>query len=311
MKKSLTTTVLLFLLQSIPLPVRKFLFSALALGVYHLVPGRRLVAVYNLHLAFPEKSMDEIIGIAKGVYRNFAILAAEFVEIPRLNERRIDSFLEIRGMENYHQAKAKNKGVIMLTGHFGNWELMAAVFPLVEDPMTVLYRPFDHPAIENLVTWVRTSTGNRFIPADRALREMLRCLGRKKTLGLLIDQNWDRKESCFVEFFNRPACTSTGLAYLVHRTGAPVLPCFLTRRENGKYLLSIGAELEIIDTGDLERDVVANTQHYTRVIEDIVRRHPEQWFWVHQRWKTKPFQVRPEVRRTAPGEGNAAKERPE
>jgi len=311
MEKSLTTAVLLCLLQSIPLPVRKLLFSALALGIYHLVPGRRLVALSNLHLAFPEKSMDEIVRIAKGVYRNFGILAAEFVEIPRLNERRIASFMEIRGMENYFQAKAKNKGVIMLAGHFGNWELMATVFPLVEDPMTVLYRPFDNPVIENLVTWVRTSTGNRLIPADRALREMLRCLGKKETLGLLIDQNWDRKESCFVEFFNRPACTSTGLAYLVLRTGVPVLPCFLTRKENGKYLLSIGTELEIIDTGDLERDVVANTQHYTRVIEEIVRQYPEQWFWVHQRWKTKPFQVRPEERRAAPGEGNATEEKPE
>jgi Kdo2-lipid IVA lauroyltransferase/acyltransferase len=288
MKKSLTTTVVLFLLQSIPLSIRKILFSKLAVLVYHLIPGRRLIALYNLHLAFPEKTVDEIIAIAKGVYRNFGILLAEFWEIPRLNMERLDHLMEIRGLEHYVKARGKNKGVIMLTGHFGNWELMAAVFPLIYDSLAVLYRPFDNSALESIVSWVRSSTGNRLIPAERALREMLRCLGRKGTLGLLIDENWDRKESCFVEFFNRPACTSSGLAYLVLRTGAPVLPSFLIRQEDGKYLLQVGAELEVIDTGDMDADIVANTQRYTSVIEEVVRRHPEQWFWVHQRWKTKP-----------------------
>ena len=288
MKRSLTTTVVLSLLQIIPLAVRRFFFAHLALLFYYLIPGRRIIALDNLHHAFPEKSEDEIVAIAKGVYRNFGILMAEFVEIPRLNAERVSRIMNIQGMENYVKAKAKNKGVIMLTGHFGNWELMAAVFPLVGDSMTVLYRPFDNPVIEDLVFRVRSSTGNRFIAAERALREMLKCLGSRKTLGLLIDQNWDRKESCFVEFFNRPACTSAGLAYLVLRTGAPVLPCFLSRQRDGTYLLQIGAELETIDTGDMEADIVANTQRYTDVIEEVVRRHPEQWFWVHQRWKTKP-----------------------
>ncbi|SEL94942.1 KDO2-lipid IV(A) lauroyltransferase [Syntrophus gentianae] len=292
MKKSLVTTVVLFLLQSIPLPVRRFVFSQLALFVYYLIPDRRLVALDNLHHAFPEKSMDELIKIAKGVYRNFGILLAEFAEIPRLNEKRVNRLMEIQGMENYYKARAKNKGVIMLTGHYGNWELMAAVFPVLLDSMTVLYRPFDNAMVENLVSWVRSSKGNRFISAKRALFAMMRCLGGKGTLGLLIDQNWARKESCFVQFFNRPACTSSGLAYLVLRTGAPVLPTFMTRQEDGRYLLQIGAELEIIDTGDMDSDIVANTQCYTSVIEGIIRQHPEQWFWIHQRWKTKPHQLR-------------------
>ncbi|OPY90345.1 MAG: Lipid A biosynthesis lauroyl acyltransferase [Syntrophus sp. PtaU1.Bin208] len=292
MKKSLVTTVVLFLLQSIPLPVRRFLFSGLALSVYYLIPDRRLIALDNLHHAFPEKSVDELIKIAKGVYRNFGILLAEFVEIPRLNEKRIDRLLEIQGMENYCQAKAKNRGVIMLTGHYGNWELMAAAFAVYADPLTILYRPFDNALIENLVSWVRSSTGNRFISAKRALFAMTRCLREKRTLGLLIDQNWSRKESCFVQFFNRPACTSSGLAYLVLQTGAPVLPTFMTRQEDGRYVLQVGTELEIIDTGDMDSDIVANTQRYTSVIEEIIRKHPEQWFWIHQRWKTKPHQLR-------------------
>ncbi len=291
MKKSLVTTMVLFLLQSIPLSVRRFVFAQLALFVYYLIQDRRLVALDNLHHAFPEKSMDELIKIAKGVYRNFGILLAEFTEIPRLNEKRVNRLMEIQGIENYYKAKAKNKGVIMLTGHYGNWELMAAVFSTLADSMTVLYRPFDNAMVENLVSWVRSSTGNRFISAKRALFAMMRCLDGKGTLGLLIDQNWARKESCFVQFFNRPACTSSGLAYLVLRTGAPVLPAFMTRQKDGRYLLQIGAELEIIDTGDMDRDIVANTQRYTSVIEEVIRRHPEQWFWIHQRWKTKPHQL--------------------
>jgi len=288
MKKSLTTTVVLFLLQIIPLSVRKLLFANLAVSVYYLITGRRLIALDNLHHAFPEKSIDEIIDIAKGVYRNFGILLAEFVDIPRLNVRKVNNFMEVQGMEHYVSARAKNKGVIILTAHFGNWELVGAAFALIAEPVTVLHRPLDSAALENIVSWVRASTGNRFIPAKRALSGMFRCLGKKGTLGLLIDQNWARKESCFVEFFNRPACTSSGLAYLVLRTGAPVLPTFSIRQEDGSYVLQIGPELEIIDTGDVDSDIVANTQRYTSVIEEIVREHPEQWFWVHQRWKTKP-----------------------
>jgi len=292
MKRSLTTKIALFLLQNIPLSVRKFLFVNLAVLVYYLVPGRRLIALYNLTRAFPEKSENELTRIAKGVYRNFGILLAEFVDIPHLNAEKINDLMEIKGMENYVKARAKNKGVIILTAHFGNWELLAAAFAVIAKPVTVLHRPLDNSALENIVSWVRSSTGNRFIPAKRAMRGMLRCLGEKGNLGLLIDQNWSRKESCFVEFFKRPACTSSGLAHLVLITGAPVLPAFLIRNEEGKYVMQIGAELEIIETGNMDSDVVANTQRFASVIEEVIRQHPEQWFWVHQRWKTKPFQLR-------------------
>jgi len=112
---------------------------------------------------------------------------------------------------------------------------------------------------------------------------------------MLIDQNWSRQEGCFVEFFSRPACTSSGVAFLALHEEVPVLPVYLIRKDDGKYILQMGAEIETIRTGDEERDIVTNTQRYTRVTEEIVRQYPEQWFWVHKRWKTKPLPPRPET----------------
>ncbi|OPY17072.1 MAG: Lipid A biosynthesis lauroyl acyltransferase [Syntrophus sp. PtaB.Bin075] len=289
MKKLQSHTVVLLILKSIPLSVRRFLFTGIALLVYCLVPKRRLIALYNLHRAFPEKSMDEVVRIAKGVYRNVGILAAEFVDIPSLNASRINEFMEVRGLENYWKAKAKNKGVVLVTAHFGNWELMAAAFAVIGEPIMILYRPFDNPLLENIVSTVRTSTGNTVTPANRAMRGILRCLRDKKTVGLLIDQNVSPPEGRFVQFFNRPACTSPGLAHIALLTEAPVLPAFLIRKEDGKYILQVGAEIEWIKSGDDDRDIILNTQRYTRAIEDVVRQHPEQWFWVHHRWKAQPL----------------------
>jgi len=296
MKKYPTTTVALFILQIIPLSVRKFLFTNLALLVYYLLPRRRRVAVDNLRRAFPEKSVAEIFRIVKGVYRNFGILAAEFVDIPRLNVNRVNSLMEIKGMENYEKARAKNRGVILMTAHFGNWELLATAFAIISEPITVLYRTLDNPLLDNLVYWVRASTGNTLMHANHAMRSILRSLRDKRNVGLLIDQNWSRQEGCFVEFFNRPACTSSGLAFLALHKDVPILPAYLIRKDDGKYIMQIGAEFETVKSGDDEHDIVTNTQRYTKDTEEIVRRYPEQWFWVHKRWKTQPLPLRNENR---------------
>ncbi len=117
---------------------------------------------------------------------------------------------------------------------------------------------------------------------------MLRTLKANGIVGLLIDQNWSRQEGVFVDFFGRPACTSDGLARLALHTEAPVIPAFMVRQENGKYRLVIGEAVELINTGQRIKDVLINTQNFTRIIEDMIRKYPDQWFWVHQRWKTQP-----------------------
>jgi Kdo2-lipid IVA lauroyltransferase/acyltransferase len=152
--------------------------------------------------------------------------------------------------------------------------------------MMVIYRVLDNTLLEALVKQVRTSAGNIFQPKEWALRPMLRLLKDNGIIGILIDQNVDWDEGDFVEFFGRPACTTNGLALMALRTGAPVMPVFLIRTEDRRYRMVIGDEVKIVDTHDRQADMQDNTQRFTRIIEDMVRRYPDHWLWLHQRWKT-------------------------
>jgi KDO2-lipid IV(A) lauroyltransferase len=275
----------------VPLSWRIRVFCFLSLAYYHLSSRRRLTALLNLKNAFPEKKMEEIIPIAKGVYRNMAIVAAEFFDIPWLTKERIPEKIAVEGFENCVEALAKQRGLLMITAHFGNWELMASAFAVLFKPLVVLYRPMDNRLLDRIVLAVRSSTGNRPLRKKKAMRPMLRTLKSNGMVGLLIDQNWAWQEGVFVDFFGRPACTSDGVARLAMHMQTPVLPTFMIRQPGGKYRLVIGKSLELVDTGDEERDIFLNTQNYTRIIEDMIRKYPDHWFWVHQRWKIQPYLV--------------------
>ena len=283
--------IILVCFRVIPIPVRRTLFIGAFRIFYHLVPRQRLIAAHNLRRAFPEKSDGEIIRIVKGVYRNIGISAAEFFDIPRLTKENIAALVEAEGVENCEKALAKGRGLLMFSAHFGNWELEAAAAALLIKPAVVIYRTLDSPLLENLVLTVRSATGNTLLDKKRAMRAMLRTLNQNGIVGILIDQNMAWYEGVFVDFFGRPACTTDGLALLALHTEAPVLPAYLVRLPDGRYRLVIGPEVEVIRTGDRDADVLANTQRFTKVIEQIVRRYPDQWFWVHQRWKTQMCQV--------------------
>lgn len=279
----------------VPVRLRTDVFVSLFLAFYHLSPRRRLIAIHNLKRAFPEKPMTEITRIAKGVYRNMAVVAAEFFDIPRMTSDRIREAVEVEGLQHGEEALKKNRGLLVFGAHFGNWELEAIALSLLLHPAVVIYRTLDSPLLDQLVISVRSSTGNKLLPKQQAMRPMLRALKANGIVGLLIDQNWSWQEGVFVDFFGRPACTSDGLALLALHTGAPVLPAFMVRLENGRYKLVIGEEVEIIDTGQRGKDVLINTQNFTRIIEDMIRRYPDQWLWVHQRWKTQPPHLRGEA----------------
>ena len=167
----------------------------------------------------------------------------------------------------------------------------AAAAALLVKPAVVIYRPLDSPLLDHLVLRVRSATGNIPLPKDHAMRPMLRTLKQNGILGILIDQNMAWYEGVFVDYFGRPACTTDGLALLALHTEAPVLPAYIVRLPDGRYRLVFGPEVEVIRTGDRDADVLANTQRFTKVIEQIVHRYPDQWLWVHQRWKTQPCQV--------------------
>jgi len=267
------------------------LFVGLSLAFYHLSPRRRLIALHNLKSAFPEKSLGEIVPIAKGVYRNMAIVAAEFFDLPWLTEDRIREIVEVEGLEYCAEALKKKRGLLMVSAHFGNWELQAVAFSLLFQPLLFLYRPLDNPFLEHLVTSVRSSTGNIPLAKKKAMRQMLRTLNDNGIVGLMIDQNWSWQEGVFVDFFGRPACTSGGFARLALHTEAPVIPGFMVRLESGKYRMVIGKPVELVNTGERAKDVLTNTQNFTRIVEEMIRKYPDQWFWVHQRWKTQPYEV--------------------
>jgi KDO2-lipid IV(A) lauroyltransferase len=298
MKKTLTTDIILKCFGAIPRKMRIGFFTGLFRLYYHLSSKHRLIAIHNLKCAFPEKKMEEIIAITKGVYRTMGIVAADFFGLPSLTKDNINDLVEVEGLEHCQKAFEQNRGILMVTAHFGNWELAAIAFSLVLKPAVVIYRPLDSAILDNLVYTVRSSTGNTPLPKNRAMRQMIRSLKRNEVLGILIDQNVFQREGVFVDFFGRPACTNNGLALIAMHTEAPVIPAYLVRLENGKYRLVIKEEIKLIRTGDNDEDIRINTQNFTRFVEDVVRKYPDQWLWVHQRWKTKPLADTKTVRET-------------
>jgi KDO2-lipid IV(A) lauroyltransferase len=253
---------------------------------YYLLSRRRSTALRNLERAFPEKTDAERAAIARGVFQNIGIVASEFFDLPRLTRKNIGDLVQAEGLEHCRNALAKGRGVLMFGAHFGNWELEAVAVSLLVKPVIVIYRPLDNNIFDALAMNVRTATGNRPVDKTKSMRAMLRSLQQNEILGILIDQNVDWYEGPFVDFFGEPACTSEGLALLALHTGAPVLPAHMTRLPNNRYRLVIGPEVELIRTGDRKADIAANTQRFTKIIEESIRRHPDQWLWVHKRWKT-------------------------
>jgi Kdo2-lipid IVA lauroyltransferase/acyltransferase len=284
--------ILLFCFRAIPTPLRRALFIGAFRLFYHLVPRQRLIAHHNLRRAFPEKTAEEIRKIAQGVYRNMGIVAAEFFDIPRLTKENIGELVDVEGLENCRKALEKGRGVLMFGAHFGNWEIEAVAASLLIKPLAAIYRPLDSALLDRLVLRVRTATGNTLLAKNRAMRTMLKTLRHNDMVGILIDQNVDVYEGVFVDYFGQPACTTDGLAILALHTGAPVLPGYMARLPDGRYRFVIGPEIEVVDTGDRNADIVANTQRFMKVIEETVRQYPDQWLWVHHRWKTQLCQLR-------------------
>lgn len=242
--------------------------------------------------SFPEKPIREIKKIAKASYASFATVIAEFADIPYLNKNNLREWITIEGLENYQEACSEGKGVLLFGAHFGNWEIGNAALALTTKPFAFLYRILDSPFLERNITLVRASYGNISLSKENAMRPVIRLLKKGTTINLLIDQNVAWYDGAFVNFFGRKACTTSGLALLALHTAAPVLPSFTRRLPDGKYILEIGKKVEIIRSGNRNNDVLINTQNFTKIIEEKIRKSPEQWFWVHQRWKTKLCQAK-------------------
>jgi KDO2-lipid IV(A) lauroyltransferase len=274
---------------ALPRPVARAVGIGLGQLVYLLHGKLRRVGQRNLAMVFPEKSERERTKILRGVFTSLGRQLAEICRFPRYNPENISQVVIYDGFENYDRASARGKGVLFLTAHLGGWELSAFAHSVYGHPLSFLMRPLDNPYLDRMMRRYRTLFGNHPIDKDDPTRGLLRAMKEGKTVGFLMDTNMTPPQGIFVDFFGIPACTASGLARIALRTDAAVVPGFtLWDPVLRKYRLRFDPALTLVRTGDAEADIAANTQLFTKVIEDFVRRYPDQWLWVHRRWKTRP-----------------------
>lgn len=249
----------------------------------------RKVGLRNLQLAFPDKSASEREEILRAVYRNLGCLLAEFCQMSSYTPQRASEFIRYDGLDNYLTARERGKGVLVLTGHLGAWELSSFYHSLLGYPMGMVIRRLDNPLVDAFVNRIRCLHGNRVMHKDDFARGLIASMRAGETVGILMDTNMTPPQGVFVPFFGVEACTASGMARIALKTGAAVLPGFLLwEPREKKYVLHFGAELNLVRTDDSEADAIANTALFTSVIEHYVRQYPEQWLWMHRRWKTRP-----------------------
>lgn len=252
-------------------------------------PRLRRTGECNLQLAFPDLPDTERRGLLLGSFQNLARQLPIFSRFRKTTGDDLKDLIDCEGLDHLQAAMQKQQGVILFTGHIGAWELSSFGLSLFGYPLSFLVRRIDNPRIEALVERARTSRGNRTIDKTSAAREMLQILRDGGTLGILVDLNTLDREAIFVDFFGRPASTTFIVAKLALRTGAEVLPVFAPwDAQRKRFILTVDEPLKIEKTGDEAEDVRRLTQQYTRVVEDYVRRYPDQWLWIHRRWKTRP-----------------------
>jgi len=253
----------------------------------------RKIAMDNLTYALGnEKQPEEIEKIAQQVFINLVQVVFEIGWSLNLDEKRLFNHFRFDDYHHFEKAYEKGKGVLILTAHFGNWELLTVIAAMVKFPLNIVVRPLDFKPLDHFIFNIRTRFGGKIIPKQRSIRTIIRSLDHGEIVALLMDQNVDWYEGVFVNFMGHRACTNKGLALLALKTGAPVVPVFLIREALG-FRAEFGPEILTVKTGDKQKDIEMNTQEYNRVIENVIRRYPDQWFWIHQRWKTKPYQPWP------------------
>jgi len=273
----------------LPRPLARAKGIALGLLVYLLHGRLRHVGMRNLKLAFPQMPRRERRRILRGVFISLGRQLAEVCLFPRYTRENVSKVVIYDGFENFERAYARGKGVLFLTAHLGAWELSAFAHSLQGHPLWIVMRSLDNERVDHLLQSYRTMHGNRTVDKDDFVRGLLAAMKAGEVVGILMDTNMTPPQGVFVDFFGIPAYTASGLARIALRTEAAVVPGFTiwdpTLR---KYRLRFDPAVDLIRTGDSEKDVVANTAHFTKIIEDYVRRYPDQWLWVHRRWKTRP-----------------------
>jgi KDO2-lipid IV(A) lauroyltransferase len=270
-------------LEFAPLPLAHRLARGYARLLDLLIPRLRRVGERNLSLALPELSATEHRAILDGVFRSIARLLVTFAKFPSIRRENLDRWIRAEGYEHFESALRAGRGVLFATAHLGNWELSAYAHALLTSPMNVVVRPLDNPLIDTLVERRRTLTGNRIIGKKDFARSILKALAANEAVGILVDQNTSLDAAVFVDFFGIPASAGNSFAKLADHSGAAVIPGFaLWSDEEQRYVLRFGPQIPM--TGDTARD----TQAIHSGLEAAIRANPDQWLWVHRRWKTRP-----------------------
>lgn len=278
------------LASALPAPAVLAVGRALGRLVWVCDARHRRVAQENLHVAFGA-SLDpaERRRLARRTFVRFGEALAELLLFPRIARSRPERWAEVHGIEHLRAALASGDGVLVTSGHFGNWELVALVQARLGFPMTLVARPLDNPRLDRWLGGLRGLSGNRVVPKRRALREVLPALGRGEAVALVIDQNVRDEGGVFVDFFGRPAATSAALGLLALKRGCPIVPVFSLPIGGGRHRIEYEEPIRPRrDAPDRRAEVERLTREATARLEARVRRHPELWLWMHDRWRTRP-----------------------
>ncbi len=274
--------------QGLSLKIGRFL----GLLFYKIDKKHRKHTLNNLKIAFPDKTEKELSDIAIKFYKNLGMVFVEIFRLNKYNENDIDNFVE-SDFENIKNIYGK-QGVLLLTAHFGNWELLAKTFGLKGYKGNVLARPLDNPYIEKILYNLRTASGNKVIyNRENAVKNIISALNANEIVGFLPDENASKRIGVFADFFGVKACTMPGMANIAAKTKLPVVPAFIVRINEkygnySKHRLIVGQPIDIKYTGDRKTDTMNILKMFNEKIEDIITQYPEQWFWIHNRWKTRP-----------------------
>jgi KDO2-lipid IV(A) lauroyltransferase len=270
----------------LPMSAVRSIGALLGRLAYTVDGAHRRIALRNLAAAFPARSEGERRALARAMFAHFGSLLLELLKFSTYTRQQMLDAVDVEGRERATDAYAQQRGVLFFTGHFGYWEIHAIAEPLVNRPISVLARPLDNAHLHHMLERIRTSTGNSVIYRDGAVRKVLRQLAANHGVALLIDQHLHTPDAVYVDFFARPAATTSALAALALRTGAPVVPVFALPLPHGRYRLVYEHPVDPpqTDTPDAVRDF---TQRCTDVLEMYVRRYPERWLWMHRRWRNE------------------------
>ena len=257
-----------------------------------VLPKLKRTGMRNLEIAFPEKTVAERAAILRGTFENLGRVLGDLSQFHKYDRERLAELIDYElddTSRSLYDAQKNGRGVLITTGHLGNWELLVLGFAALYEPISYLARPLDNPMLDAMLNDRRTAFGNTPISKTNSAMLAAKILREGGILGILADVNAHPREGVFVPFFGVPACTSSGAALLAIRSNALIFPTFCVwEKEKQRYRFVHGPVIKPASTGNRKQDIIDTTAAYTAEIEKLIRQFPDQWMWIHKRWKTRP-----------------------